>query len=375
MTKPLKLIAANDTFGALLAFTDVLDGKLAVFITPPEVNGKMPETFGLPDEVADEVALIVESSGSTGTPKRIEISREALLNSANASALALGSIEASSQWLLALPINFIAGANVLIRSVLAGTQPVMMNTSVPFTAEAFARSASHLKADRRYTSLVPAQLKRVVDAAEADDFIRVQLAKFDAILVGGQSVPAELVARAHALGSNIVVTYGMTETSGGCVYNGNPLAQVEVRIASDGRVAIRGATLANVVTDDRGYFLTNDAGEIDDAGRLIIHGRIDRVITSGGIKVSLDRVEALGASVVGVADIAAVALEDSEWGQRVGIAYVGSPEVADTVALALANELGPAGKPVRILRVDTVPKLPAGKNDLQAIKKLFEEKR
>ncbi len=375
MTKPLKLIAANDTFGALLAFTDVLDGKLAVFITPPEVNGKMPETFGLPDEVADEVALIVESSGSTGTPKRIEISREALLNSANASALALGSIEASSQWLLALPINFIAGANVLIRSVLAGTQPVMMNTSVPFTAEAFARSASHLKADRRYTSLVPAQLKRVVDAAEADDFIRVQLAKFDAILVGGQSVPAELVARAHALGANIVVTYGMTETSGGCVYNGNPLAQVEVRIASDGRVAIRGATLANVVTDDRGYFVTNDAGEIDDAGRLIIHGRVDRVITSGGIKVSLDRVEALGASVVGVAEIAAVAIEDSEWGQRVGIAYVGSPEVADTVARALANDLGPAGKPVRILRVDTVPKLPAGKNDLQAIKKLFEEKR
>ena len=375
MTKPLKLIAANDTFGALLAFTDVLDGKLAVFITPPEVNGKMPETFGLPDEVGDDVALIVESSGSTGTPKRIEISREALLNSANASALALGSIEASSQWLLALPINFIAGANVLIRSVIAGNQPVMMNTSVPFTAEAFARSASHLRADRLYTSLVPAQLKRVVDAAEADDFIRVQLAKFDAILVGGQSVPADIVARAHALGANIVVTYGMTETSGGCVYNGNPLAQVEVRIASDGRVAIRGATLANVATDDRGYFVTNDAGEIGDAGKLIIHGRIDRVITSGGIKVSLDRVEALGAAVVGVADIAAVAIEDSEWGQRVGIAYVGSPEVADTVALALANDLGPAGKPVRILRVDTVPKLSAGKNDLQAIKKLFEEKR
>ena len=373
MTKPLKLIAANDTFGALLAFTDVLDGKLAVFITPPEVNGKMPETFGLPDEVADDVALIVESSGSTGTPKRIEISREALLNSANASALALGSIEASSQWLLALPINFIAGANVLIRSVLAGNQPVMMNTSVPFTAEAFARSASHLKADRRYTSLVPAQLKRVVDAAEADDFIRVQLAKFDAILVGGQSVPAELVARAHALGANIVVTYGMTETSGGCVYNGNPLAQVEVRIASDGRVAIRGATLANVATDDRGYFVTNDAGEIDDAGKLIIHGRIDRVITSGGIKVSLDRVEALGASVVGVADIAAVAIDDSEWGQRVGIAYVGSPEVADTVALALANDLGPAGKPVRVVRTDGVPKLPSGKHDLQAIKRIFEE--
>lgn len=375
MTKPLKLIAANDTFGALVAMTDVLDGKLAIFVTPPEVNGKMPETFGLPDEVADDVALIVESSGSTGIPKRIEISREALLNSANASALALGSIDASSQWLLALPINFIAGLNVLVRSVLAGNQPVMMNTSMPFTAEAFARAASMMRGERRYTSLVPAQLKRVVEGAKQDEFVRGQLAKFDAILVGGQAVSDNLIADARQLGANIVATYGMTETSGGCVYNGEPLAQVEVRIQADGRVCIRGATLANVATDERGYFVTQDAGEIDGSGRLIIHGRLDRVINSGGIKVALDRVETLGASVVGVADIAAVAIEDSEWGQRVGIAYVGSPEVADTVALALANELGPAGKPIRILRVDSVPKLGAGKNDLQAIKKLFEEKR
>ncbi len=375
MTKPLKLIAANDTFGALLAFADMLDGKLAVFVTAPEVNGKMPETFGLPNEVPEDVALIVESSGSTGTPKRIQISREALLNSANGSALALGSVEASSQWLLALPINFIAGANVLIRSVLSGNQPVMMNLSVPFTAEAFARSASHLRADRRYTSLVPAQLKRVVAAAKTDDFIRAQLARFDAILVGGQSVSEELIAQAQTLGANIVVTYGMTETSGGCVYNGLPLAQVEVRIDADARVAIRGATLAKVPTDERGYFVTNDVGEIDESGKVVIHGRVDRVISSGGIKVSLDRVEAFGAAVVGVTDIAAVAIEDAEWGQRVGIAYVGSPEVADTVALALATDLGPAGKPIRILRVDTVPKLAAGKNDLQAIKRLFEEMR
>ncbi len=216
MPKPLKLIAANDTFGALLALTDVLDGKQAVFITPPEVNGKMPETHGLPDEVADNVALIVETSGSTGTPKRIELSREALLNSANAAALALGSIDASSQWLLALPINYIAGANVLIRSILAGTQPVLMNTSVPFTPDAFARSASMMNADKRFTSLVPAQLKKLVSAAAHDEYLAVQLTKFTAILVGGQACPDQLIAGAEAMGINVVLTYGGTETAGGC---------------------------------------------------------------------------------------------------------------------------------------------------------------
>ncbi|MTA59133.1 MAG: AMP-binding protein, partial [Actinobacteria bacterium] len=118
MSKPLKLIAANDTFGALVAFADVLDGKCAVFVTAPEVNGKMPEAHGLPENVSDEVALIVETSGSTGIPKRIEISREALIASAKASAFVLDAAENESQWLLTLPINFIAGTNVLIRSVL-----------------------------------------------------------------------------------------------------------------------------------------------------------------------------------------------------------------------------------------------------------------
>ena len=157
---PLKLVAANDTFGALVALGEVLAGNQAVFITAPEVNGKMPETFGLPDEVEKGVGLIVETSGSTGTPKRVTLSREAILASANASQIRLGG---PGQWLLALPINFVAGANVLV----ADTQPVLMNTSVPFTAEAFARSAYLMTGVRRYTSLVPTQLSRI--AAAIDD--------------------------------------------------------------------------------------------------------------------------------------------------------------------------------------------------------------
>jgi O-succinylbenzoic acid--CoA ligase len=368
----LKLVAANDTFGALVAMTDVLDGKLALFVTAPEVNGKMPETFGLPDEAPEGVALIVESSGSTGTPKRIEISREALLESANASALALGSFEGTAQWLLALPLNYIAGLNVLARSVLAGTQPVMMNTSVPFTPEAFSNSARHMTGDRRYTSLVPTQLARLAKAIDQDEFLLSQLRRFDAILVGGQAPQDEVVQKLRALDVNIVITYGMTETCGGCVYNSQPLAGVELKTV-EGRIVIRGPVLANVETDSDGFYLTNDEGIVYADGRLEVLGRIDRVIVSGGIKISLDRVEQLAAQVAGVAELAASAIDDSEWGQRVGIVFVGSPEVSEDIASALADDLGPAGRPVRILRIDALPKLNSGKHDLLAIKQIFEE--
>jgi O-succinylbenzoic acid--CoA ligase len=372
MTRALKIVSANDTFAALIAFADVLDGKSALFISGPEVNEVKPKIAELPDTVSDDTALILETSGSTGIPKRISISREALIASAKASSFALDADETSSQWLLALPINYIAGANVLIRSVMAGSQPVIMNTALPFTAEAFARMASQMKAEKRFTSLVPTQLGRLAQAIDQDEFLLEQMRRFDAILVGGQAVDYQLLGRLEALGIKIVTTYGLTETSGGCVYNGIPIGDTQLKLFDD-RVCIKGSLLANVETDADGFYLTQDAGFVDDFGRLAILGRIDRVINSGGIKVSLDRVEQLAARVIGVVDVAATAINDFEWGQRVGIAYVGSPEVADDIAKALAGDLGPAGKPIRLLRVDKIPQTSNSKNNLEAIAKLFEE--
>jgi o-succinylbenzoate---CoA ligase len=379
---PLKLVAANDTFGALVALGEVLAANQAVFITAPEVNGKMPETFGLPEEVEVGTGLIVETSGSSGKPKRVTLSREALLASANAAQIRLGG---PGQWLLALPINFVAGANVLIRSLVADTQPVLMNTSVPFTAEAFARSASLMTGARRYTSLVPTQLARIAAAINdpfspsgQNDFLLAQLRKFDAILVGGQAPQDEVIQRLTELGVKIIVTYGMTETCGGCIYDGVPLDGVTIDLVGS-RIEISGKVLATNIADESGVqeigdrFITSDLGEFDETGALRILGRIDRVIVSGGLKISLDRVEELARAVPGVAELAATAIADQEWGQRVGIVYLGSPEVADEIALALANDLGPAGKPIRVVRTDGVPKLPSGKHDLQAIKRLFEE--
>ena len=327
----------------------------------------------------DERLLRIESSGSTGTPKGIFLSRDAMRASGLA---ALDRLGGPGQWLLALPVNYVAGAQVLVRSHLGDTHPVMMNLAVPFSAEGFARSASLMTGERRYVSLVPTQLMRIAEALPGNDFLLAQLRRFDAILVGGQAPQAALVANLRELGLRVVVTYGSTETAGGCVYDGVALDGVEAALATDGRVRLRGRVLASFAGSEEarvpvagpdGWLQTNDLGEFDGEGRLHVIGRADRVIASGGIKISLDRVEALAGLTNGVTELAAAPIDDPEWGQRVGIAYSGSPEVADEIARALADELGPAGRPIRVLRIDALPTLPNSKVDLLAVRELVNQ--
>lgn len=358
--KPLRLIPANDTFRALSSCIEMLDGKLAIFITEPEFNGLMPEVNGLPDQVPSDVGLIVESSGSTGTPKRIQLSVEALKASADSSARRLGG---QGQWLLALPTKFIAGVNVLVRSVIADTQPVIMNTQLPFTADAFFRAASLMTEPKRFTSLVPAQLARLLEAVKTDEYSLALLRRFDAILLGGQMPDQSVVDQLRDLGVRIVISYGMTETAGGCVYDSLPLYGVGVNIR-DGKIAISGPVLANGLGAE---FVTNDLGEFSE-GKLTVLGRADRVLISGGHKVSLEAVEQRAALIAGVMEVAAAAMPSS-WGESVGLVYAGSPEV-DFSSL---EQLSVAAKPHRVILVPTLPRLQSGKPDLVAIQALLNQ--
>lgn len=355
--KKLQLIAANDTFRALQILIEVWDNKTALFITPPEINGLMPEVHGLPDQVGDDAALIVESSGSTGTPKRIEIGLSALKHSTEASAQRLGG---HGQWLLALPINFIAGANVLLRSIAADTQPVMLNSRVPFNADGFLRAASLLTGDKRFTSLVPLQLERLAGSL-SDPYSLALLRRFDAILVGGQSLNQTTKQLFLDKGVKVIESYGMTETCGGCVYDGATLSGIDVSI-DEGRIAISGPVLANGLGQK---FVTSDLGSFSD-GILTVLGRSDRVIISGGFKISLDLVEAKAMEVAGVQQVCAVALE-TDFGQSVGLAYV-SEKGLDFSRL---DDLGIAARPVKAMKLDSLPLLPSGKPDLIEIKKLI----
>jgi len=367
---PVRVIPANDVVGALLALTDALAGKCAVFISPREVNCEKVPVVGLPEFVDSSTALIVESSGSTGTPKRISISADALIASAKATEEYFGT---KGQWLLTLPINYIAGIQVLVRSILSDVAPMQMNTSAPFTPEAFSLSSTLLTSDAKFTSVVPTQLLRLQQLASQDAFMVKILQRFTAILVGGQATSPEVLSFFRENNINVVESYGMAETSGGCVYNGEALDGVSIHIVEDGRVAIKGAMLANDVANEDGFLVTQDIGEFDSQGRLRILGRSDRVLISGGLKMSLDQVEAVAASVPGVVEVGATAVSSTEWGERVGIVYVGSPEVADYMAGAVFGQLGIAAKPIRVIRVDRLPRLSNGKTDLIALKQLFSE--
>lgn len=328
-------------------------------------------------EVPAGTAVIVTTSGSTGYPKSVVLSRSALTSSALATADRIGS----GAWLLALPAAYIAGVQVLVRALVSGREPAILAGS--FSAPAFAAAAGAMASSDggvavpMYTSLVPAQLQTLLDAE--DGGLRTGLQRFEAVLVGGQALAAPLAERARAAGVRVVRTYGASETSGGCVYDGVPLSDVDVRIEA-GEVQIAGPVLAEgylgepertaaaFVRDAAGrrWYRTGDLGAFD--GVLRVTGRRDNVIVSGGVNVSLDRVERLVRSLPGLRDAVVVPVADERWGEA---SVVAAPQAdlagADVAALlraaraAVGEALGVAARPRAILPVPEIPQLPSGK--------------
>ncbi len=311
--------------------------------------------------------IVVRTSGSTGEPKEVVLSHDAVLASARATQARLGG---PGRWLLDLPVTSIAGLQVLVRSVLAGTDPVIVSEHPDLDS-----ALDALGGGRRFASLVPTQLHRL-DAAER---LHV-LAGLDALLVGGAATDPALLDRAREAGVNVVRTYGMTETSGGCVYEGVPLDGVDVRIDGDGQVMLAGPVLFDGYVGaprEGDWFATADRGEIDDDGRLWILGRIDDVAVSGGVNVPLAAVERALSQVEGVGDVAVVGVDDAEWGARVVAAIVPADAVClDGLRLDLlrdavtAQGLPREWAPRQLLLVDELPLVPGGKVDRVALRGL-----
>jgi O-succinylbenzoic acid--CoA ligase len=378
VARHLALVPAPDLSrpGAADALADLarglraaLDGEAPLGVLPagpPDAVAAARETLRPEEPLEPGADLVVVTSGSTGRSRGVLLAASALRASAAATAERLGG---EGSWLLALPPSSIAGLQVLCRSVLAGRPAVVLTAGEPLTA-AVARLP---RGDRRYTSLVPTQLRRYL-AAEPD-----ALRAFDAILVGGAATDPALLARARAADVPVVTTYGMTETAGGCVYDGRPLPGVDVRIGTDGAVEIAGPTLAlgyrldpagTAAAFAAGWFRTRDAGCLDGNGRLTVAGRLDDVVVTGGVNVAPQVVEAVLREHPDVDDAVVFGRPDEEWGQRVVAAVVpapgSTPELADVRAW-VGERLGRPFAPRELHSVTALPVLHSGKPDRRGL--------
>jgi o-succinylbenzoate---CoA ligase len=347
---------------------DALAGRVSVVPVPADdvrETALLTTSLRADSAIDDDVAVVVSTSGTTGAPKGAMLTAAALTASAEATHLRLGG---SGRWLLALPAHHVAGLQVLVRSVVAGTTPAAIPAG--FSASELVSAVASLGSGRRYGSVVAAQL----DRALTDEDASAALASLDAVLIGGGPMPAGLAERASAAGIPVVRTYGMSETAGGCVYDGRPLDGVQVRI-DDGRVVLGGATLAkgyrNPVSPDPfaepGWFRTDDIGAVDDSGVLTVLGRVDDAISTGGLTVLPQLVEAALASHAAVADCAVFGVADPRLGQRVVAAVVMVPgSVAPTLAELrdhVVDSLDATAAPREIHVVDEIPRRGIGKVD------------
>ena len=358
---------------AMLGAFEQLLGDYAAGAESAEANSAGAGVVG----VAEPIALVVGTSGSTGTPKRTALTVGALAASAAATERFFGSnSDAASQWLLALPAHYIAGAQVLARSVLAGTAPVIAHSvtePVHFSPEVFLQAVERMSSARRFISLVPTQLHKLLESAYANPHLGAEiheaLGSFTGILLGGAPASADLLAAATALGLNTVTTYGSAETAGGCVYSGSVLPGVRVELVPEegmpavpdvegkpaqvGRIWISGAHLASgyigdaartaehffIAADGTRWYRTDDYGLLaPDSNkncreqRLQVLGRSDDVLISGGVKISARAVATVLEEHPAVREACVLGLPDARWGTAIAAAVTLVPSAGAATA-------------------------------------------
>jgi O-succinylbenzoic acid--CoA ligase len=306
--------------------------------------------------VPSRIALVVSTSGSTGDAKEVGLSAGAILTSAKSTNAYLNA-SPGQVWSLLLPLTHIAGVNVLVRSLELGTTPFDLRE----------HQGKYPYAD--FTAIVPTQLFR---ALNGDTDLLEHLLSAKAVLVGGAALDSHIRDQANTAGIKVIESYGMTETCGGCVYDGNPLSNTQIEINDTGLIQISTGSLATTYINDlqgwnalfkNGYFQTSDMGEIRD-GKLVVTGRSDDVIITGGENISLSQVEKVIHETFAGIHCAAFAISDAQWGQSLHLAIEG-PVKPDQSAINeyLSSHISVAAKVKRFIYIEKLPRTSLDKID------------
>ncbi|NME77582.1 o-succinylbenzoate--CoA ligase [Rhodococcus sp. 105337] len=368
-------VPSGDAVRALVpTLQRLLDGSAPPLLPVPAGDARetrrLTDALRPGDPIDERIGLVVATSGTTGVPKGAQLTAAALRASGEATYDRLGG---PGSWLLALPAHHIAGMQVLLRSVLSETEPSVVDVSHGFDPGRLPEAVAAMSGPRRYTSLVPTQLIKALDHPGA----RAALAELDSILLGGAAAPASVLRRAADAGLKVVRTYGMSETCGGCVYDGVALPGVRVRVGEDSRVWLGGATLASGYRGlpdhpafaEAGWFRTDDAGVLD-GGVLRVLGRLDEAISTGGLTVVPQVVEAVLTEHPSVREVAVIGLPDERLGQRVTaivVAADGAVPTLDALRAHTAASLDITAAPRELHVVESLPVRGPGKVDRRAL--------
>ena len=361
--------------------------------TPDGLSRPTRRARGIP--VSEQTAVVIATSGSTGQPKGVELSASALTHSARASLARVGAVP-GDRWLLCLPATHIAGIQVLVRSLVAGAEPVIAGRLDAAVLE---------DSGCAHVSIVPTQLRRLLagpgtdagrhagpgtdagrhagrDAGRHAGTPATWAVNFKSVLLGGAAASGELIGRARETGIPVVTTYGMSETCGGCVYDGLPLDGVSVTTGDDGRIRISGPVLFSgyrlrpdryAAALDGGWFVTSDLGAVDAAGQLTVRGRADDVINPGGEKVVAGEDASVLETCPGVREAVVIGRPDAEWGEWVIAVIVpdnsAQPPTLDLLSRHVRERLPRYAAPRELVLLDAMPMLPSGKPDLEVLRR------
>jgi o-succinylbenzoate---CoA ligase len=341
MPRLVALSAAGDDFiSALTAAWDAGDAVLPVDPRlPADARERLLDRLGAGEDVESGDALVVATSGTTGEPKGAVLTHDALAAAAGAISRRIAVDPERDRWLACIPLAHVGGLGVVVRALVTGT---------PYTV----RERFEQGTGATLVSLVPAHLQRF------------DVSEFRVVLLGGQAPPAEVP-------ENVVATYGMTETGGGVIYDGLPLEDVEVRVADDGRISVRGPMLLRAYRDGTdpkdadGWLDTEDLGALRPDGRLTVFGRSGDMIVTGGEKVWPTPVEQALLRHPAVADVAVAGRPDAEWGQRVVVYVVPRdrtvPPSLESLRATVKEQLPAYMAPREVVAVDALPRTPLGK--------------